>query len=78
MYFIVEIQKAADGTSTSITNTAADINHADQTYHQILSYAAVSSLPCHSVIMFTDDGDPVKHEAYWHAQPEPEVESEAE
>lgn len=66
MYFIIEIQKNAEGQYLHLVYTAEDIYNADHQYHLVLSYAAISDLPMHSVSMFTADGEPVKHEAYWH------------
>lgn len=66
MYVIIELQTAADGTVGTIVQTAPNLNAADQIYHTMLSYAAVSEVYCHSVCMISADGTPIKHEGYWH------------
>ena len=80
-YYVVEIQTYANGTYGHIVHYVYD-EDADKArlkgeakFHEILSYAAISELPCHSAIMFSTEGFPIMHQAYKHAvapQPEPE------
>lgn len=64
MYIVIEIQKS--DTVSTITNAPMEYNHANQKYHEVLSYAAVSNIPQHSVTMLADDGNIVKHETIFH------------
>lgn len=75
MYIVMEVQVFQDGTMSSPCYAYEDINKAEQKYHEILSYAAVSSLPRHTAFMLTDDGHVMRSESYEHpVEPESEVE----
>ena len=63
---IIEIQHSNDGSTSCITTTHADRSEAEQKYHQVLSYAAVSEVDVHSVVMLDDEGNRVKGESYYH------------
>lgn len=63
---ILEIQHSNDGTTSVLHEVKADANVAEQTYHQKLSYAAVSSVNVHSVVMIDDMGNRIKGETYYH------------
>ena len=86
-YYVVEIQTYANGTFGHIVHYVYD-EDADKArlkgeakFHEILSFAAVSELPCHSAIMFSTEGFPIMHQAYKHdvpPQPEPQPEPEPE
>lgn len=65
---ILEIQHSNDGSTPCITNTYTDRNLAEQKYHQVLSYAAVSEVDVHSVVMLDDYGNRIKGESYYHGQ----------
>ena len=71
-FVVVETQKNADGSVVTIATVHEGRNAAEQQYHNVLSYAAVSSLPCHSAIMFDECSNYVKAEAFVHEQPETE------
>lgn len=62
---IVEIQRNGSETSC-ITTVQQDRSVAEQKYHQTLSYAAVSSVEIHSVVMLDDFGTRIKGETYHH------------
>ena len=66
MYIVTEIQTNADGTIGLINNSYEDRNQAESKYHAILSAAAVSSLPKHSAIIFTDDAMMENGQCYKH------------
>ena len=83
MYIVIEIQNS--GTVATIVNQYADKNTAESAYHQILSAAAVSSVPTHAAVLMTDEGVWLRSEVYHHApapapepEPEPEPENEPE
>ena len=66
MYFIMELQRGADGSCAHLVHTAENRNQAESVYHQVLAAAAISSVPTHSAIMITDAGEPVMHDSYLH------------
>ena len=74
MYIVLEIQ-SSDITAT-IVNSYADRNQAESKYHQILTAAAISAVPKHSAVLLADNGVSIKHESYFHIEPEPEPEVE--
>lgn len=64
MYIVLEIQ-----TSTSvatIVDSYEDRNQAESKYHQILSAAALSSIPKHSAVLMDDVGETIKMDSYIH------------
>ena len=63
---VTEIQKFADGTMTTPSYAYETINSADAKYHSILASAAVSAVPVHSCIMYTEEGTYLKSECYKH------------
>lgn len=71
-YVVVELQTNTDGVVGNIVNAYDSIAEAEACYHTILAAAALSTLPKHAAIMFSNEGFPLKHECYTHV-----VESEA-
>ena len=70
---VTEIQKFDNGAMATPSFAYDDMNSAEAKFHTILAAAAVSSLPVHAAIMFTEDGFPLRHECYKHevaAEPE--------
>lgn len=65
---IIEIQHNADGTTSCITTTHATRPEAEQKYHTVLSFAAVSTVYVHSVVMLDAYGTRIKGETYYHAE----------
>ena len=65
MAFIVsELQT---GETTAVLNFVfADRLQAEQKFHEVLAYAAVSTLPVHSAVMMTEEGVLIKRESYMH------------
>ena len=74
-YTILE-QQTNGGQTAVLTQTKSDINEAEQAYHNILAYAAVSSVEVHSAAMLNQRGQLVKYECYTHIKPEPDPEPE--
>lgn len=64
-YVVIEIQ-SAESVSTLI-NTYDNRNDAYSKYYTILSYAAVSSVPTHSAVILTEQGDMVEHKFFTHS-----------
>ena len=81
-YYIIELQKYADGSYGDIKHVAWDEDptkarlKAESKFHEILAAAAISELPVHAAIMFTSDGVPVTNQKYVHAIPQVEPEPE--
>lgn len=63
---IIEIQHSNDGTTAVLHEVVEGHNEAEQTYHNKLAYAAVSSIYEHSVVMLNERGERVKGETYYH------------
>lgn len=64
MYIVMEIQKSS--TASTIVNVYDTLNEAENKYHTILAYAAISSVPKHSAVLLTEEGDYIKHECFEH------------
>lgn len=64
MVIVMEIQKGT--TTTTLVNAYETRNEAENKYHTILAYAAVSTLPKHSAVMLTEEGEYIKHECFEH------------
>ena len=65
-YIVTEIQhNALDQVATS-TLAFPTKDQANANYHQILSAAAVSALPLHGAVMYTEDGVFIKGECFKH------------
>ena len=65
MLAVVEIQKNGD-TATPLTELYFDDAQAKSRYHELLAIAAVSSVPEHSVILVSEEGNYMFHEKYVH------------
>ena len=72
---VTEIQKFADGTMTTPSYAYDNRNSADAKYHSILASAAVSALPVHSAIMFTEEGQYLDAQSYRHETQEETIDS---
>lgn len=64
MYYIIEIQKQLDGSCAHLIHTADAANQADSVYYGVISAAAISEVPQHSVVMFSDAGTEFKAKCY--------------
>lgn len=65
MAFIVSELQTAEITSV-INYVFTDRLQAEQKYHEVLSFAAVSPMPVHSAVMLTEEGVLIKRESYYH------------
>ena len=65
MIAVIEIQKNGE-TASQITQLFEDTAQAKSRYHEILSIAAVSDVPEHSVILVSEEGNFMFHEKYTH------------
>ena len=64
-YIVIELQSTGESVS-NIVSKYSTLNEAESKYHQILSAAAISSVPVHSAVILTDEGHSMKHECYKH------------
>lgn len=69
-YLVIEMQKQANGSLAHLVNSYTDRQIAEQKYHTILSYAAVSTLPIHTAVILSDEGTVIKKEFYKHSTEE--------
>ena len=65
MKAVIEIQKSGE-TATPLVQLFEDDAQAKSRYHELLSIAAVSSVPEHSVILVSEEGNYMFHEKYVH------------
>lgn len=65
MYIVVEFQSNAGQTSI-LTYPFADASLADQKYHEVLAYAAISEVEIHAVSIMNEYGCVAKNEFYTH------------
>lgn len=63
-YIVIEIQTNDQDITSTIVETEADYWVAQQKYHRILSYAAVSGLPIHSAVILSPYGDTIEKKSY--------------
>ena len=78
IYIVSEFQTNSDNTVAVLTNNFTDRQAAESKYHNILSFAATSTLPVHAASIQTNEGALIEYKYYKHAQPEPENEQEVE
>ena len=77
-YIVLELQTNDGVTSNVPPAPYTDRLAAESKFHQVLQYAAVSSVESHAVSLLTEDGRVVRNECYKHPKPEPEPEEEEE
>ena len=65
MKAVIEIQKNGE-TATPLVQLFTDDAQAKSRYHELLSIAAVSNVPEHSVILVSEEGNYMFHEKYEH------------
>ena len=66
MFIVVELQKSGEGQVANIVTAHETQLEAESKYHQVLSAAAVSQLPCHSAVLVSEEGFPIAHQCYKH------------
>lgn len=69
MYLVIELQKTSE-TQVAVPPVIQrdDELEAESEYHRVLSIAAVSSVPQHTVLFVRDDGYMYDYKTYNHAQ----------
>lgn len=68
-YFVLEIQKSADGNVATLTTTYDDKEHAEAGFYSLLAVCALSSLPKHGAMLITENGAVLKTEIYIRPNP---------
>ena len=66
MYIVIELQTDANDQTSTITQNYTDRNEAMSRFHQILSFAALSNVRHHSVVILNERGDMERSEHYEH------------
>lgn len=66
MYYIIETQENADGTAAILTYQEIEKNAALSKWHNVLSYAAVSSVYNHSCAVLDSSLRTVVRESFLH------------
>lgn len=64
MFYVIEIQTSTTGAIIPFVFT--NRNEAEAKYHDLLRVAAVSQVPKHGAMLFTDDLFVLKSEVYNH------------
>lgn len=67
MFIVLEIQKNDDNVSV-LTNQYEELGTAENKYHTILAYAAVSEVDVHTAVIINEYGLVIKREQYDHTQ----------
>ena len=73
MYHVIEIQ--TNGSSSVIVTpipSAENLYEADSIFHQKMSYAAISQVPIHSVVMIDENGLLLRNGSYNHSEQQEE------
>ena len=66
MYIVIELQTNTEGVVGNIVYAYNTRLEAESKYHEILSYAARSSLPTHAAVILTGMGQMIASEYYVH------------
>lgn len=67
-YIVIEIQTTEGGSVAQLVTIHDTKSEAEQKFHQVLSYAAVSDLAYHSVVILNSKGEWEKGESYAHSK----------
>lgn len=74
-YIVTEIQKFENGQMSTPSYAYDELSGAEAKYHSILASAAVSALPVHSAIMYTEEAVTLDGKCYKHEAQEETIES---
>ncbi len=73
MFIVIEFQTDKDGNLGNIVTPYSEQAEAESKYYQILSHAALSSVPIHTAMVITSEGLVIMNKCYQHpveVQPE--------
>ena len=65
-YLVLEIQ--AGDTISVLVNDFDELSRAENKYHTILAYAAISEIPIHSALLMTEEGIVNQQYTYKHSK----------
>lgn len=65
MFIVLELQATLTNVAHIFT-TYSSLAEAESNYHRVLSAAAVSTVPMHSALLMTADGQVLRSETYKH------------
>lgn len=68
MYRVIELQTTGTATAMVDHGDYAERNEAESKLHSVAQYAAISSVPIHTVVVITPEGERIKKEVYKHEQ----------
>lgn len=68
MYLVIEIQQSKEGAVSHLVTQHETQEAAEQKFHQVLAYAAVSNVAYHSAVILNGKGEWIKGETYRHAE----------
>lgn len=71
-YIVAEVQHMQNDSVSTLAYAFDDIRSANAKFHSVLAAAALSGLPVHSAVMFTENGVFIKGEDFT-TEPEPET-----
>lgn len=78
MYIVIELQ-TSNGITSMLTYQFDNRDQAESKFHNVLSYAAVSTVEFHAVSIIDSLGAVIRNECYNHpVQPEPNEETTEE
>lgn len=66
MYIVIEIQKNAETPAGVLTYVFDTYNEAMQKFYLVCSFAVVSEIKNHTVLVMTTDGDIYQQQAFNH------------
>lgn len=66
MYIVIELQTNPNGTVGNIVSSYPTKDEAFSKFHNILMYAAVSSLPCHAAVILDNHGQQIAAQYFEH------------
>ena len=76
-YIVTEVQVLQNGQVATVTTAHSTEREALSKYYQVLSYATQSGLPCHSAVVFTEEGQFLRRD-FFRSDPEPTPDPEPE
>ena len=78
MYIVTEVQLLDGGQVATITVAFENRREATAKYHQILASASLSGIPCHTALMYTEEGYVIQSDFFRTEPEEPEEETPQE
>lgn len=69
MYYILEIQEQQNGSGSVLPYTATTKESALSKWHEILMYAAISSIYHHTALVVDAEGKYIARESFTHIPP---------